>query len=248
MENRQDTIWTSEDVVSRYITGVRAAIPLAKEQLDIMVHLLKTQKHPIKHVLDLGCGDGALAHVIADTFPDATITCLDFSEPMLEAAKKRLSAYSSQTRFICADYATDTYLESLQSIKPFDAIVSGFSIHHQPDKRKHDLYQQIFNMLHPGCFFINIEHVKSASPFLESMWHDLFLESFAMAEKDKKNPRSRKELETLFYEDESWIKEREANKLASVHDQCQWLSRIGFTDVDCYLKIYELAVFGGRKP
>ena len=89
MKNRQDKIWTSEDVVSRYISGVRAAIPLAKEQLDIMVHLLKTQKHPIKNVLDLGCGDGALAHVIADAFPQATVTCLDFFQSLCLKRPKR---------------------------------------------------------------------------------------------------------------------------------------------------------------
>jgi hypothetical protein len=26
------------------------------------------------------------------------------------------------------------------------------------------------------------------------------------------------------------------------------LREIGYTDVDCYLKVFELAVFGGRKP
>ena len=30
--------------------------------------------------------------------------------------------------------------------------------------------------------------------------------------------------------------------------QCAWLRDIGFTDVDCYLKVFELAVFGGRRP
>ena len=38
------------------------------------------------------------------------------------------------------------------------------------------------------------------------------------------------------------------NILAPVGDQCDWLREIGFEDVDCYFKIFELAVFGGRKP
>ena len=37
------------------------------------------------------------------------------------------------------------------------------------------------------------------------------------------------------------------NILALVETQCQWLRQIGYRDVDCYFKILELAVFGGRK-
>ena len=36
--------------------------------------------------------------------------------------------------------------------------------------------------------------------------------------------------------------------MASVEDQCEWLREIGFADVDCFFKVFELAVFGGRKP
>jgi len=39
-----------------------------------------------------------------------------------------------------------------------------------------------------------------------------------------------------------------ANILASVETQCEWLRELGFEDVDCYFKYFELAVFGGRKP
>ena len=30
--------------------------------------------------------------------------------------------------------------------------------------------------------------------------------------------------------------------------QCDWRRHLGFVDVDCYLKIFELALFGGRRP
>jgi len=42
--------------------------------------------------------------------------------------------------------------------------------------------------------------------------------------------------------------DKEANILAPVELQCNWLRKIGFEDVDCYFKIFELAVFGGRRP
>jgi len=33
-----------------------------------------------------------------------------------------------------------------------------------------------------------------------------------------------------------------------VEAQCAWLGEIGFADVDCFFRILELALFGGRKP
>ena len=41
--------------------------------------------------------------------------------------------------------------------------------------------------------------------------------------------------------------DKAANILAPVELQCDWLREIGYEDVDCYMRIYELAVFGGRK-
>lgn len=38
-----------------------------------------------------------------------------------------------------------------------------------------------------------------------------------------------------------------ANILAPVETQCTWLRDIGFAHVDIYLKIFELALFGGLK-
>ena len=42
--------------------------------------------------------------------------------------------------------------------------------------------------------------------------------------------------------------DKAANILAPVEMQCDWLREIGYEEVDCYFRVYELAVFGGRKP
>ena len=40
----------------------------------------------------------------------------------------------------------------------------------------------------------------------------------------------------------------DADALAPLEVQCDWLREIGFENVDCYLKVLELAVFGGQRP
>lgn len=41
--------------------------------------------------------------------------------------------------------------------------------------------------------------------------------------------------------------EKDTNIITSVEKQCAWLRAIGFSDVECYFKIFEMAIFAGRK-
>jgi hypothetical protein len=42
--------------------------------------------------------------------------------------------------------------------------------------------------------------------------------------------------------------DKAANILAPLETQLGWLREIGYQDVDCLFKIYELTLFIGRKP
>jgi len=42
--------------------------------------------------------------------------------------------------------------------------------------------------------------------------------------------------------------DKEGNILAPVELQCRWLRDLGFADVDCFFRLFELALFGGRRP
>ncbi|MEO5802462.1 MAG: class I SAM-dependent methyltransferase [Verrucomicrobiota bacterium] len=72
--------------------GVRGAIPLASEQIDVMLRLLSAQETPIPEFLDIGCGDDILAAAIFGKFPEAEGTLIDFSRPMLKSAADRMAS------------------------------------------------------------------------------------------------------------------------------------------------------------
>ncbi len=240
MPARTDEVWKTSAVASTYLEGVRGAIPLAQEQLDVMLRLLAAGGRPLRDFLDLGCGDGALAGTIFERFPQARGVLVDFSEPMLDAARTRFARQSYAVRCANADYGTASWTASAGAFGPFDAIVSGYSIHHQPNSRKREVYREVFGLLAPSGLFLNLEHVASASPWVESVHDALFLDQL-----ERHHPgRSRAEVEKTYYA----RPDKAANILAPVEAQCQWLREIGYTDVDCYLKVFELAVFGGRKP
>ena len=56
-------------------------------------------------------------------------------------------------------------------------MVSGFAIHHLPDERKQELYQEILDVLKPGGMFLNLEYVGVSSEWSRQAYHELCLDS-----------------------------------------------------------------------
>jgi len=237
---RTDRVWKTPSAAATYLEGIRAAFPLALEQIEVMLHLIAGCGRPVRRVLDLGCGDGVLAAAIVQRLPLVEVVLADFSEPMLEAARHRFSAAGTPAHCVLTDYGVPSWTRSVAQWSPFDAIVSGFSIHHQPDDRKRAVYREIFELLSPGGIFVNIEHVSSPTEWLRGLQDETFIDSLHRHHPDQ----SRDEVARLYYD----RPDKDANILAPVEQQCGWLRDIGFTDADCYLKLFEAAVFGGRKP
>jgi SAM-dependent methyltransferase len=238
-----DEVWKLPTIVDRYLS-YRMAIPLAQEQIGVMMSILRTRQEPVKNFLDLGCGDGILGATILGESPSAHGVLVDFSTPMLEQARVHLKEYASQIAFENLDYGDPTWVNRMQSFGPFDAIVSGYSIHHQPDERKQEIYQEIFSLLGPGAWFVNIEHVSSEAITNIDLFEDHYVLARYAIEQRNGGTRSFEELEQEYKN----RPDKAANILAPVELQCDWLREIGYEEVDCYFRIYELAVFAGRKP
>lgn len=241
---RQDTVWQSAALTQSYLEGVRGAIPLAREQLDVMLRIAGAACPNTSRFLDLGCGDGVLAAALLNRFPRSNGVLLDFSAPMLAHARERLAQHLRRITLIEADYGVPRWIADVREHVPFDLIVSGFSIHHQPDARKQALYLELFEMLAPGGVFLNIEHVASPTLWVSTLHDDLFIDALLSFAAGDDSPADRAHVAAEY----DARPDKSANLLAPVELQCAWLREIGFTDVDCFLKIFELALFGGRRP
>ena len=142
-----------------------------------MMRLVIAGEEPVTSFLDLGCGDGILAAALLEQYPNSKGVLLDFSEPMIRSAKTQLQKYGKNLVFEIVDYGKSSWIESVASTLPFDVVVSGFSIHHQPDGRKRQLYTEIHDLLRPGGLFVNIEHVSSPTKWIERVWDNYFIDS-----------------------------------------------------------------------
>jgi len=237
--------WQNPDFVAKFLENVRGAIPLTIEQIEIMLQLITVARgERIGTFLDLGCGDGMLADAILAEHPEAHGVLVDFSEPMLESARQHLKAHSHRLEFLEADFAQPGWVRRVAPHAPLDAVVSGFAIHHLPDARKQALYREIFDLLTPEGIFLNIEHVASATRWTESKLDDYMIDAIFGKELKSSPGKNRAAVARDYYA----RADKDANILAPLEVQCDWLRDIGFENVDCFLKMAELAVFGGQKP
>ena len=238
-----DGVWKLPAMVERYLS-FRTAIPMVQEQIGVMISILKSRPLPVENFLDLGCGDGILGAAILGAYPSGRGVLVDFSEPMLEQAREQLKDYTDQLTFLNLDYGDPAWVNAVGVEGGFDAVASGYSIHHQPDVRKHTIYQEIFSLLKAGGWFINIEHIAAASQLVTDLFKDHLIDGYYTIEQRNGGGRTRAEMADVYMK----RPDKDANKLLSVDVQCSWLRDIGYEEVDCYFRIYELAVFAGRRP
>lgn len=162
--------WTTAEHVNRYLARADEFPRRAEGESVLLEHLPRDARR----VLDLGTGDGRLlAHLQVDR-QEMLAVGLDFSELMLEGARKRFAG-DERIELVEHDLA-----EPLPALGRFDAVVSSMAIHHLEHERKRSLYGEVFDLLEPGGVFANFEHVASAT-------HRLHLAFFAAIDEPLEN-------------------------------------------------------------
>jgi len=233
-------VWKGSDLVATYLKDVRGGIPFGAAQIEIALRMARAFTLAPRLILDLGCGDGIVGAATRHVWPDAELILLDFSAAMLESARARF-ADDAKTSLIEADFGDPEWIDRL--LKRPDVVLSAYAIHHQEDDRKRALYREIFEVLSPGGCFIHIEHVAPATPAISALNDVLFIDTLEAHQRAIGSSLSRDEIATSFYN----RPDKAANRLSPVWQQLDWLRDAGFVDVDCGFKVFELAVFGGRK-
>ena len=143
--------WTTAEHALRYLSRADAYPHRAEGESA----LLEQVPADARRILDLGTGDGRLLSLLSRDRPGMVGVGIDFSKPMLQAARERF-ADDPRITLIEHDLA-----EPLPALGRFDAVVSSFAIHHLEHERKHSLYGEVFDLLEPGGVFANLEHVAS---------------------------------------------------------------------------------------
>jgi len=117
------------------------------------------------NVLDLGCGNGELAHQLARRGHTGLYTGLDFSSTLLEQAS---AGQSPSYHFLQADLSSTDWEASLQG-EQFDAILAFAVLHHLPGAQlRMQVLCKVRSLLQQGGRFIHSEWQFLNSPRLTS--------------------------------------------------------------------------------
>lgn len=143
--------WSSAEHALAYLARADSIPHRVEGEAALLEHL----PDRLERVLDIGTGDGRLLALVRASRPEVRGVAIDFSPTMLEAARQRFDA-SGRVEVIEHDIT-----QPLPSLGTFDAVVSSFAIHHCSNKRKWELYREVFELLNPGGAFLNLEHVAS---------------------------------------------------------------------------------------
>lgn len=145
------------EMVESYDSLIRRAVPRYEEMSERLIDYLPGEP---KTILELGCGTGNLSLLLAENFPDATLTLVDASSEMIEITEARLKekflAHAQRANFMLAKFEDLNFEE-----KSFDLVTSCISLHHVKDKET--VYEKIFNSLRTHGTFRFADQMRGAS-------------------------------------------------------------------------------------
>jgi len=124
---------------------------------------------PIRRVLDIGCGTGDLARLVARRYPTALVVAADFTAPMLANAQRRGRRATEGTRVRLAR-ATALHLPFADG--SFDLVTNAFLARNLSSLS--DAFAEMRRVLRPGGTLLTLEITEPTSPAFSALFHAYF--------------------------------------------------------------------------
>ena len=110
-------------------------------------------------ILELGIGPGFLARYLLDRLPQISYEGLDYSNSMLEIAKKNTENHKNRIDFIKADLINEEWAETIKRTPK--VIVSTWALHDLfESKNILNVYKTSYQILSGGGLFLNGDFIK----------------------------------------------------------------------------------------
>jgi ubiquinone/menaquinone biosynthesis C-methylase UbiE len=134
---------------AKYDARIRSLIPLYDELIPEVARALGHAARPVRTVVDLGIGTGALARECLEQVPRARVWGIDTDPAMMATARRRLGRLSEQVTMVEGSFLDE-------ALPPCDAIVASYSLHHiRTPREKLACYRRCYGALRPGGVLVN---------------------------------------------------------------------------------------------
>jgi demethylmenaquinone methyltransferase/2-methoxy-6-polyprenyl-1,4-benzoquinol methylase len=124
---------------------------------------------PLARILDIGCGTGELARLVARHYGSARVVGADFTRAMLENATQASARRAEGTRI---EYARATALKLPFADGSFDLVTNAFVARNLSDLRL--AFQEVHRVLRPGGVFLTLEITEPDSSLVHRFFHAYF--------------------------------------------------------------------------
>jgi tRNA (cmo5U34)-methyltransferase len=226
IEHEGNHDWLSAEYVARWVAEWSLRDDRLPQLRRVAMGLPFPRDERVR-VLDLGSGWGPLAEGVLAYRPQATVTLVDVSPPMLEHARTRLNAYQDRTRYEQRDFAHAGWIDGLGG--PFDAAVSGLAVHNLEEPAQiARVYADVAGLLRPGGCYLNLEILSPAGPQMTAIDRRL------QADEQGSDPDAAMATELS-----------PGGPPLSLADQLEWLRSAGFAEVDCLWRHGSMALLCG---
>jgi ubiquinone/menaquinone biosynthesis C-methylase UbiE len=143
---------------AKYDARIRSLIPLYDELIAEAARALGHAARPVRTIVDLGIGTGALARVCLESAPGARIRGIDADPEMMAIARARLGRLSSRVTM-----TTGSFLD--EPLPSCDAMVGSYSLHHiRTTRAKLAFYRRCYRALRRGGVLINGDCAPASTP------------------------------------------------------------------------------------
>ena len=143
---------------AKYDARIRSLIPLYDELIAEAARALDHAARPVKTIVDLGIGTGALARACLERAPAARIWGIDADAGMMATARTRLGRLSRRVTM-----TTGSFLD--EPLPACDAMVASYSLHHiRTTRAKLAFYRRCYRALRPGGVLINGDCAPASTP------------------------------------------------------------------------------------
>jgi SAM-dependent methyltransferase len=137
--------WASDDVLAGLLELPRR----------ISTALVADAGLEVRRAVDLGSGQGTYLEHFLEAFPAARGTWVDANEAMRELAGERLARFGDRVEYVLGDVERVGELR----LVPADVITTSRVLHHFSAESLRRLYRSAHDLLVPGGFLFNLDHV-----------------------------------------------------------------------------------------
>jgi tRNA (cmo5U34)-methyltransferase len=242
VRGRDRESWSEHDSgIYRDIAPI--AVPGRDELVAALACLAPFGRDESFHALDLGCGDGVVAAVLLDCYPNASMTALDGSAGMRAAAMRRLGRFGDRVEVEDFRLASSDWLDALDSA---GFVVSSLALHHLSADEKRALYGEIGRRISPHGALVVADiiepQVPGARELFAATWDRAADEQSRAVEGGTRLAEKFEEAEWNYYRFPD-----PADRPSGLFEQLGWMTEAGFPVVDCFWMRAGHAVYGGYK-